>query len=95
MNTSDVIDNYTDAQVLAEVLTILQKREHKADCAGQRIDACSCGRDSLIHRVEQMQDELTECEHCDGSGEVRLTNSNSLHPDNWTRCKVCHGEGHV
>ncbi len=40
-----------------------------------------------------MSDQI--CEACDGSGERRLTRSNSLDPDNWTQCKVCKGEGSV
>jgi DnaJ-class molecular chaperone len=33
------------------------------------------------------------CETCEGSGEARLFHVNSLHPDNWTTCKVCNGTG--
>jgi hypothetical protein len=66
MNTSDVIDSLPDKEVLAEVLDILEWREHRDDCPRIRDDYdCTCGRDSLIFRVEQMYDRLAD------SGDVK------------------------
>jgi hypothetical protein len=61
MNTSDVIESLPDKGVLAEVLDILEREEHEFDCPRIWDDFdCTCGRDALISRVEQMYDRLTD-----------------------------------
>jgi hypothetical protein len=61
MNTDDVIMSLTDKAALAEVLTLLEAKEHEDRCPRIRDDYdCTCGRDALIYRVEQLYDAIVE-----------------------------------